>query len=60
MKKENVIEKGMVAIKGITAMIPVLGGTLTSVWSDIDAIQVSESTNGLRILSFLRNGSSKD
>ena len=39
MKKENVIEKGMVAIKGITAMIPVLGGTLTSVWSDIDAIQ---------------------
>ncbi len=29
----------MVAIKGITAMIPVLGGTLTSVWSDIDAIQ---------------------
>ncbi|MDD4760437.1 MAG: hypothetical protein PHU66_06460 [Bacteroidaceae bacterium] len=39
MKKENIIEKGVVAIKGITAMIPVLGGTLTSVWSDIEAIQ---------------------
>ena len=39
MKKENIIEKGVVAIKGITAMIPVLGGTLASVWSDIEAIQ---------------------
>lgn len=39
MEKENIIEKGVIAIKGITAMIPVLGGTLTSVWSDIEAIQ---------------------
>ena len=54
MKKENVIEKGMVAIKGITAMIPVLGGTLTSVWSDIDAIQAKRKHERLR------NGSSKD
>lgn len=39
MEKENIIERGVIAIKGITAMIPVLGGTLTSVWSDIEAIQ---------------------
>lgn len=39
MKKENIIEKGIVAIKGITAMIPILGGSLTSVWSDVEAIQ---------------------
>lgn len=39
MKQDDIIEKGVVAIKGITAMIPVLGGTLTSVWSDIEAIQ---------------------
>jgi hypothetical protein len=51
MKKENVIEKGMVAIKGITAMIPVLGGTLTSVWSDMQ-FKLSESTNGLKNFIF--------
>lgn len=37
MKKENIIEKRMVAIKGITAMTSILRGTLTSVWSDIEA-----------------------
>ena len=44
--------EGMVAIKGITAMIPVLGGTLTSVWSDIDEFKLSESTNGLKNFIF--------
>lgn len=39
MKKDNIIEKGLIAAKGIVAMIPVLGGTITSVWSDIEAIQ---------------------
>lgn len=39
MKKENIIEKGLIAAKGIVAMIPVLGGTITSVWSDVEAIQ---------------------
>lgn len=39
MNKENIIEKGLIAAKGIVAMIPVLGGTITSVWSDVEAIQ---------------------
>lgn len=39
MNKENIIEKGLIAAKGIVTMIPVLGGTITSVWSDIEAIQ---------------------
>lgn len=39
MKKDNIIEKGLIAAKGIVAMIPALGGTITSVWSDIEAIQ---------------------
>lgn len=39
MKKDDIIEKGLIAAKGIVAMIPTLGGTVTSVWSDIEAIQ---------------------
>lgn len=38
-EKGKNIERGLVAAKGIVAMIPVLGGTITSVWSDIEAIQ---------------------
>lgn len=30
MEKENIIEKGVIAIKGITAIIPVLEGTSTN------------------------------
>lgn len=39
MKKNEILKNGLVAAKGIAAMIPVLGGTITSVWSDIEAIQ---------------------
>lgn len=47
MKKDDFIEKGLIAAKGITAMIPVLGGTLTSVWSDIEAIQAKRKSDRL-------------
>lgn len=39
VEKGRTIKRGLVAAKGIVAMIPVLGGTITSVWSDIEAIQ---------------------
>ena len=39
MKKNEILKNGLVAAKGIVSMIPVLGGTITSVWSDIEAIQ---------------------
>lgn len=47
MKKDNIIEKGLIAAKGIVAMIPVLGGTITSVWSDIEAIQAKRKSERL-------------
>lgn len=37
----NTLEKGLIAAKGIVAMIPVLGGTITSVWSDIESMQAN-------------------
>lgn len=39
MDKEKIIQNGIVAAKGIAAIIPVLGGTITSIWSDIEALQ---------------------
>ena len=47
MNKKDIIEKGLIAAKGITAMIPVLGGTLTSVWSDIEAVQAKRKFDRL-------------
>lgn len=39
MKKEIIIQNGMIAAKGIVAIIPFLGGTITSIWSDMEAFQ---------------------
>lgn len=47
MKKKKILENGLIAAKGITAMIPVLGGTLTSVWSDIEAVQAKRKQERL-------------
>jgi hypothetical protein len=46
MKKE-VIETGLIAAKGIVAIIPTLGGVLTSVWSDIEAVQAKRKQERL-------------
>jgi len=46
-RKKEVIEIGLIAAKGITAIIPSLGGVLTSVWSDIEAIQVKRKQERL-------------
>lgn len=47
MKKKEILENGLIAAKGIAAMIPVLGSTLTSVWSDIEAIQAKRKQERL-------------
>jgi hypothetical protein len=39
MNKEKILQNGIIAAKGIAAIIPVLGGTITSIWSDIEALQ---------------------
>lgn len=48
MNKKDIIEKGLIAAKGITAMIPVLGGTLTSVWSILKPYKQKENLIDLK------------
>lgn len=43
-------EAGLIAIKGITAMLPVLGGPLTTVWSDIESLQAKRKQERLEEL----------
>lgn len=47
MSKEKILERGLIAAKGIVALVPVLGGTLTSVWSDIEALQAKRKQDRL-------------
>lgn len=39
MNREKTKENVLIALKSIATLIPALGGTLTTVWSDIEAIQ---------------------
>lgn len=48
MDKGKLIQKGMIAAKGIVAVIPVLGGTITSIWSDIEALQAKRKQDRLQ------------
>lgn len=47
MNTKKTIEVGKIAIKGLATMIPGLGGTLTSVWSDIESIQAKRKQERL-------------
>lgn len=46
-EKKEIIEIGLIAAEGITAIIPALGGVLTSVWSDIEDFQAKRKQERL-------------